>query len=181
VTVDGAVEGGEPMGEALLRIGELAARAGVSTRTVDFYTSLALLVPARRTDGNFRLYNPGDVKRISLIRRLEDQGIRLEDIARALAPSPEGVAEAAFSREDTSTERTDAGATPEQLELRRQLSSLEEQVRALHEVADAADPRTRGLLATLTARAQAMITTAVMLGSELAGEIATELEHFHPL
>ena len=41
----------------LLRIGELANLAGVSTRTVDFYTGLGLIEPAERTAGNFRLYS----------------------------------------------------------------------------------------------------------------------------
>jgi DNA-binding transcriptional MerR regulator len=58
------------MTEQLLRIGELAARAGVSTRTVDFYTSLGLLSPAARTGGNFRLYAPDTVERIAIIPRL---------------------------------------------------------------------------------------------------------------
>ena len=64
------------MGEELLRIGELAARAVVSTRTVDFYTGLGLLTPTRRSGGNFRLYQPADVQRIAAVRHLEAQGIR---------------------------------------------------------------------------------------------------------
>lgn len=164
------------MSKELLRIGQLARQAGVSTRTVDFYTGLGLLVPVRRTEGNFRLYHAGDVNRIGLIRRLEAQGIRLEDVARALTPL-RGLPAAA----DSAGRASGAASVDEQERLRHQLASLEEQVRVLHQVADAADPRAQGLLATLTPRAHAMLTTAVVLGSELAGEIATELEHFHPL
>ncbi len=72
------------MTEAPIRIGELASRAEVSTRTVDYYTSLGLLSPAERTSGNFRLYSPADAERIQLIKSLETQGISLEEIAAAL-------------------------------------------------------------------------------------------------
>lgn len=134
----------------LLRIGELAERAGVSTRTVDFYTGLGLLAPAKRTGGNFRLYAAADVGRIGLIRRLEAQGIRLEDIVRALTARDGSV---------------DGPGHP------LSLAELEEQIRALREVAARADPRALGVLATLTARAQALITTAVVLAGELVGDI----------
>ncbi|MFD3744672.1 MerR family transcriptional regulator [Nocardia sp. NPDC058633] len=72
------------MTDAPIRIGELASRAEVSTRTVDYYTSLGLLSPAERTSGNFRLYSPADAERIQLIKSLESQGISLEEIAAAL-------------------------------------------------------------------------------------------------
>ena len=49
----------------LLRIGELANLAGVSTRTVDFYTGLGLIEPAERTAGNFRLYSADCIDRIA--------------------------------------------------------------------------------------------------------------------
>lgn len=72
------------MAEQLLKIGQLAAQAGVSTRTVDHYTNLGLLIPAGRTPGNFRLYNPNAIDRISAIRALEAHGINLTDISNAL-------------------------------------------------------------------------------------------------
>jgi DNA-binding transcriptional MerR regulator len=65
----------------LLRIGDVARRAGVSRRTVDFYTRMGLLQPAKRSQGNYRLYPPESVDRIHLIRRLEEQGVPLADVA----------------------------------------------------------------------------------------------------
>jgi MerR family copper efflux transcriptional regulator len=156
--------------EGLLRIGELAARAGVSTRTVDFYTGLGLLTPVRRSGGNFRLYQPGDVQRIAAIRRLEAQGIRLEDIAHVLAePGPEdhsGCAKAA-----------DAPCPADPSALGGYLAALDAQVRALQDVAQGADPRTRGVLATLTMRAQALVATAVLL----AGDILPHTDFLPPM
>lgn len=156
--------------EELLRIGELAAQAGVSTRTVDFYTGLGLLAPVRRSGGNFRLYQPADVRRIAVIRSLEAQGIRLEDITHVLT---------ATARDDHSgcAETAAAPCPADPVALREYLVSLDAQVRALHEVADVADPQIRGVLATLTARAQALITTALIL----AGEILPVTEILPPL
>ena len=42
------------------RIGELAARAGVTTRTIRYYEELGLLPPARRTSGGARRYTDDD-------------------------------------------------------------------------------------------------------------------------
>jgi DNA-binding transcriptional MerR regulator len=147
------------MGEELLRIGELAARAGVSTRTVDFYTGLGLLTPTRRSGGNFRLYQPTDVQRIAAIRQLEAQGIRLDDITHVLSTSTE----------DDHTGCADGADRPcpaDPVALAGYLVSLDEQVRALRDVAEVADPQTRRILATLTARAQALVATALLLGTE---------------
>jgi MerR family copper efflux transcriptional regulator len=160
------------MGDGLLRIGELAERAGVSTRTVDFYTGLGLLAPARRTGGNFRLYAPADVNRIRVIRRLEAQGIRLEDITRALTTPTEADGTPGGVPADRDRSGADGrGGAAGSAEPLVSLEQLEEQVRVLRELAAKADPRTRGVLATLTVRAQALITTAVILGGELIGEI----------
>jgi MerR family copper efflux transcriptional regulator len=68
----------------LLRIGELAAAANVSPRTVDYYTQLGLLHPAERTDGGFRLYHPAAAETITAIKRLESHGINLDDITAAM-------------------------------------------------------------------------------------------------
>ena len=76
------------LSESLVKIGELAARAGVSIRTVDYYTTLGLLSPAQRTASNYRLYRADDVDRIHLVQRLEVHGLPLDDIARAFAAGP---------------------------------------------------------------------------------------------
>lgn len=158
------------MAEGLLRIGELAARAGVSTRTVDFYTGLGLLAPARRSEGNFRLYQPGDVQRIAAIRHLEAQGIRLEDIAHVLA---------AAGQEDHTgcAKAADAPCPADPAALGGYLAALDAQVRALQDIAQGADPQTRGVLATLTMRAQALIATAVLL----AGDILPHTDFLPPM
>jgi DNA-binding transcriptional MerR regulator len=123
------------MGE-LMRIGELAAAAGVSSRTVDYYTSLNLLTPATRTPGNFRLYDPGAVERIAIIRQLESHGVPLDAIAAALS-------------------------APHAADLSALLRRLDDDVHTLQQAADTAGPDTYALLTTAAARAHNLITTAL--------------------
>lgn len=68
-----------------LRIGEAAAHAGVSTRTLRYYQELGLLTPAATTVGGARRYSDTDVARILRIRHLTDLvGLDLTDVARVL-------------------------------------------------------------------------------------------------
>ncbi|MFG2351602.1 MerR family transcriptional regulator [Streptomyces phaeochromogenes] len=61
-----------------MRIGELAARAGTSTRTLRYYESRGLL-PARRGSNGYRTYDEGDLKLLRQIRTLQDFGFNLEE------------------------------------------------------------------------------------------------------
>jgi DNA-binding transcriptional MerR regulator len=68
-------------GEALLRIGELAQQAGVSTRTLRYYQELGLLDPAGLSPGGSRRYSPRDAARLGRILELRDvMGFDLERI-----------------------------------------------------------------------------------------------------
>ncbi|MBT2415406.1 MerR family transcriptional regulator [Streptomyces sp. ISL-12] len=61
-----------------MRIGELAARAGTTTRTLRYYESRGLL-PARRDEHGHRTYDERDVKLLEQIRTLRDFGFDLEE------------------------------------------------------------------------------------------------------
>ncbi|MFD9160956.1 MerR family transcriptional regulator [Streptomyces sp. NPDC059558] len=61
-----------------MRIGELAERAGTSTRTLRYYESRGLL-PARRADNGYRTYDEDDLRLLSQIRVLQDFGFELEE------------------------------------------------------------------------------------------------------
>lgn len=80
---------------ALLKIGELATQAAVSTRTIDYYTQLGLLSPSARSSGGFRLYAPQEVQRVHAIRALEAAGASLDDITSALGATGDTAATAA--------------------------------------------------------------------------------------
>ncbi|KUN75034.1 MerR family transcriptional regulator [Streptomyces griseoruber] len=61
-----------------MRIGELAARAGTTTRTLRYYESRGLL-PARRGENGYRTYDEDDLKLLRQIRTLQDFGFGLEE------------------------------------------------------------------------------------------------------
>ncbi|CAL9535216.1 MerR family transcriptional regulator [Streptomyces sp. enrichment culture] len=61
-----------------MRIGELARRAGVTTRTLRYYESRGLL-PARRGDNGHRTYGEDDLRLLRQIRVLTDFGFGLEE------------------------------------------------------------------------------------------------------
>lgn len=61
-----------------MRIGELAERAGTSTRTLRYYESRGLLT-ARRADNGYRTYDEDDLRLLRQIRTLQDFGFELEE------------------------------------------------------------------------------------------------------
>jgi MerR family transcriptional regulator, Zn(II)-responsive regulator of zntA len=54
----------------LMRIGDLAKRAGTTMRTIRYYEERGLIEPARRSKGGFRLYQEGELRKLHLIRSL---------------------------------------------------------------------------------------------------------------
>jgi DNA-binding transcriptional MerR regulator len=68
-----------------LRIGELAARSGVSIDTVRYYERRKLLPRAPRTEGGFRLFTPETVARVQFIKQAQDLGFSLDEISELLA------------------------------------------------------------------------------------------------
>lgn len=72
-------------GTRLLRIGEVARRCGVSTRTLRWYEETGLLQPVSSTEGGFRLYDDTVVDRVQRILRLRDSvHFSLEEIRDTL-------------------------------------------------------------------------------------------------
>jgi MerR family transcriptional regulator, copper efflux regulator len=124
----------------LLRIGEVATQAGVSTRTVDYYTSLGLIAPAGRTTSNYRLYDAAVVDRIATVRQIEAQGVPLDDIAHALTGS-------------------------EAAELADHLARLDRDLHTLREAAESATEEVTGLLSVIAARAHTLVTTAIEIAA----------------
>lgn len=72
------------MDEVRLRIGEVARRSGLTIRTLRHYDELGILVPSERTEGDYRLYSPTDLRRLLDIQQLKSLGLSLVEIARAL-------------------------------------------------------------------------------------------------
>ncbi len=69
----------------LLRIHEVAAETGLTTRAIRYYEEIGLLEPAARSDGDYRLYDPSDLERLQFIRSLrDDAGFSLAQIGQLL-------------------------------------------------------------------------------------------------
>jgi DNA-binding transcriptional MerR regulator len=66
------------------RIGELAAAAHVSVRTLRHYDAIGLLRPAARTEAGYRVYAEGDLARLYRILGLRSLGLPLDEIAGLL-------------------------------------------------------------------------------------------------
>ncbi|UAL71551.1 MerR family transcriptional regulator [Streptomyces angustmyceticus] len=66
-------------------IGELAEQAGVTVKTVRFYSDRGLLPEAGRSAGGHRRYGPGALDRLRLIRSLRTLDLPLPEVRRILA------------------------------------------------------------------------------------------------
>lgn len=67
-----------------LKIGQVAARAGVSVDTVRYYERVGILPkPARRQSG-YRQFDPSAIARIQLVKQLQDLSLSLDDIVGML-------------------------------------------------------------------------------------------------
>ncbi|MFF1838032.1 MerR family transcriptional regulator [Streptomyces sp. NPDC058231] len=69
----------------VLSIGELAERAGVTVKTVRFYSDRGLLPEALRSSGGHRRYGPEALERLRLIRSLRTLDLPVPEVGRVLA------------------------------------------------------------------------------------------------
>jgi DNA-binding transcriptional MerR regulator len=68
----------------LLRIGEFAKLAGTNLRTLRYYEELGLIEPDTRSGGGFRYYRRSQLERMHAIKRLQELGLPLKEVAGAL-------------------------------------------------------------------------------------------------
>ena len=129
----GSLRGGLPIGEA-------AALAGVSTRTLRYYEELGMLRPCSRSPGGARRYSEADVARILRIRELQSlMGFNLGDIQSILKAEDHLQDLCEEFHDETPSERRREIATEAigvTQELRMQVVEKLEKVRAFLEVLD---------------------------------------------
>lgn len=75
-----------------MRIGELAATTGTTTKTLRFYEQQGLLPEPARTPAGYRDYPPEMADRIGFIRAAQASGLTLAQIAEILAVRDAGSA-----------------------------------------------------------------------------------------
>jgi MerR family copper efflux transcriptional regulator len=69
----------------LLRIQEVAAETGLTTRSIRYYEEMGLLAPAGRSGGAYRQYDADDLERLRFIAGLRnDAGFSLAEIGQLL-------------------------------------------------------------------------------------------------
>lgn len=119
----------------LYTIEQVAARTGLTKRTLRYYEEMGLLPPTDRTGGNYRRYSEADIARLERIKNLRDLlGFSLADIRELLETDDErGQIKVAYRKE------TDAAAKVAQLDradelIRHQLHLIEQKLTGLEEM-----------------------------------------------
>lgn len=107
----------------MLKVGELAALARLTVRTLHHYDSIGLLQPSARSDAGYRLYNRDDVARLHRIQALRSLGMSLADIGLYL-DSPEGSPLAVVERQLAALDRQMLEAARMRAQLQRLRSEL---------------------------------------------------------
>ena len=113
-----------------MQIGELAARVGVSAKTVRYYESIGLLDEPERTPSGYRNYTDEAVDRLEFIRDAQASGLTLTEITSVLELKNAGASSCEHTREL----------------LQRHLADLDAQIVRLQ--------ATRDQIAQLTSRAE---------------------------
>lgn len=67
-----------------MRIGQLAAAAGLSTKTIRYYESIGLLDEPQRHANGYRHYDEEVLERLAFIRDAQAAGLTLSEVARIL-------------------------------------------------------------------------------------------------
>lgn len=66
--------------EALVQIGELAKRLGITTRTIRYYEEIGLMGISKRVGTGARLYGRDDIRRLKFVLKLKELGIGLKEM-----------------------------------------------------------------------------------------------------
>lgn len=89
---DASQDTGTPRAPSLT-VDELAARAGVTVRTIRFYSTRGLLPPPAIGPRRVGRYGPGHLSRLALIEELQHHGLTLAAIERYLEQLPPDMSE----------------------------------------------------------------------------------------
>jgi len=131
----------------LLRIQEVAASLGLTTRTIRYYEELGLLEPAGRSGGDYRQYDADDVERLRFIKGLrDDAGFSLAEIGQLL--EDEAARKRNRARFRTTSDAAERRAIVDDALARvdRQIESLREKMGRLATMIDEAEGRREHLL-----------------------------------
>lgn len=78
------------MAASLMKVGDLAERAGVGVQTLHYYERLGLLPKPDRTAANYRLFPASALRRVQFIKKAQALGFTLEEIKEILGLREQG-------------------------------------------------------------------------------------------
>ena len=77
-------------GRALVRLAEAAKRAGVSANQLQYYLYMGVIEPEYFSDAGQRLFGTQDIKRVRLVKELNDSGYPLREIREIFMEKRDG-------------------------------------------------------------------------------------------
>lgn len=119
--------------ELPLRIGAVAAAAGVGVQTLRYYERRGLLSALRRSSGGYREYSDDAVRRVVFIRRAQAMGFTLDEIQSLLSLRV---------RDPRGCESIKRAAEVAQRRVREHLAALQRMDKVLAKLVRACDART---------------------------------------
>lgn len=139
------------------KIGDIAQLAGVSRRTIDYYTKLGLLQPIR-LENNYRYYTKHTLARLKMIETLKAQRFTLNEIREQITPLVEEQAVQSDSQIDIDY-------------IREQMKKLEEQLNRLQQaVAAGLDSSQVAVLSKqVMLRGMAIMNSLIIYANEING------------
>ena len=109
--------------------GEIAKLCGVTVRTVQYYDTRGILVPAELSEGGRRLYSEDDLKRMRIICFLRDLGLPIDSISQMLSEEDPGSVISLLLEQQEEALKEEIGERQEKLDklaiLRKELKSVE--------------------------------------------------------
>lgn len=99
-----------------MKIGDLARATGTRVETIRFYEAEGLIPAPARSGGNYRIYEPAHLDRLSFIRRSRDLGFTLDQVRALLRLADD---------KDASCAEVDAIAATQVAEIDRKLADLQ--------------------------------------------------------
>lgn len=113
-----------------MRIGELAERLRVTTKTIRFYESIGLIPEPARAPSGYRSYDEPDAERITFIRTAQRLGLSLDEIKEIIAFRDRGERPCGYVAEVLDRQVADLGRRIQEMrELRAELRRLQARAR----------------------------------------------------
>jgi len=134
----------------LLRIQQVAADVGLTTRSIRYYEELGLLKPAARSEGAYRLYDEDDLERLRFIKGLrDDAGFSLAEIGQLLEDEAARARNRELFRSSTDPDERKSIVADASARVDRQIATLREKIDRLEAMVAEAEGRRAHLQAHL--------------------------------